>query len=501
MVICFSFCTEMQKANQKTDKPNIIYILADDLGYGELGCYEQKIVETPNIDALAAEGMRFTQHYSGAPVCAPARCILLTGKHAGHAYVRGNHEWNARGDVWDYQAMINNPTLEGQWPIPDSIYTMGEMLQDVGYKTGMVGKWGLGAPETEGVPNKQGFDFFYGYNCQRIAHTLYPTHLWKNEEKDLLTNKVVAPHTKFEKGADINDPKNYEDFSLDDYAPTKMHDEAILFLQNSDDQPFFLYYASPIPHVPLQAPQSWVDHYKKKLGKENPYTDGNYFPNQTPRATYAAMISYLDEQVGDLIQTLKDIGQYDNTIVMFTSDNGPTYAGGADTKFFDSASPFETAADKIKGNTYEGGIRVPMIASWPGHIKAGSTTNLQSSFYDVMVTIAELTDGKLKETDGISFLPTLLDQDQEEKHDFLYWEFPAYGGQQAVRMGNWKGIRKNILKENNMSVELYNLETDIKETNDVANQHPDIVDSIKAIMNREHVRSSIERFQMAAIGD
>jgi len=499
--ILFTYCHSPQKEIiNKTIKPNIIYILADDLGYGELGCYGQTIIETPHIDALAANGMTFTQHYSGAPVCAPARCILLTGQHAGHAYVRGNHEWKERGDVWDYQAMLDNPKLEGQWPIPDSIYTLGEMLQDIGYKTGMVGKWGLGAPETEGVPNKQGFDFFYGYNCQRIAHTLYPTHLWKNEQRDMLNNKVVPPHTTFTEGADINDPKSYEDFSLEDYAPTKMHDEAISFLKEQSDEPFFLYYASPIPHVPLQAPQKWVDHYKKKLGKEEPYTDGNYFPNQTPRATYAAMISYLDEQVGDLVKTLKEIGQYENTIIMFSSDNGPTYAGGADTEYFKSAAPFETYGPKIKGSTHEGGIRVPMIASWPGHIEAGSSTDHQSAFYDVMVTVAELSDTSFEQTDGISFLPTLLNGDQE-KHEFLYWEFPAYGGQQAVRMGQWKGIRKDILKEQNTKIELYNLLDDLQEKNNVADNNPNIVQKIERIMEREHESSAIERFRMEAIGD
>lgn len=485
----------------ESEKPNIIYILADDLGYGELGCYGQKIIETPHLDALAANGMKFTQHYSGAPVCAPARCILLTGQHAGHAYVRGNHEWKARGDVWGYQSMIDDPRLEGQWPIPDSIYTMGEMLQENGYKTGMVGKWGLGAPQTEGVPNKQGFGFFYGYNCQRIAHTLYPTHLWKNETKDMLNNKVVPPHTKFTEGADINDPNSYADFTLEDYAPTKMHEEAISFLNESKDEPFFLYYASPIPHVPLQAPQKWVDYYIKKLGTEEPYTEGNYFPNQTPRATYAAMISYLDEQVGDLVFTLKELGLYENTIIMFSSDNGPTYAGGADTEYFNSAKPFETKKEKIKGSTHEGGIRVPMIAAWPGHIPAGSTTDHQSAFYDVMATVADLAQADLPESDGISFLPTMTQKGEQSTHDFLYWEFPAYGGQQAVRMDDWKGIRKNILKEQNTEIELYNLKADLPEQINVAEQYPDVVQKIQAIMEREHTTSPIERFRMKAIGD
>ena len=324
------------------NKPNIIYILADDLGYGELGVYGQEIIETPHIDALANDGMLFTDHYSGSPVCAPSRSVFMTGQHTGHTPIRGNDEWKERGDTWNYQAMFDNPFLEGQRPIPDSTITIAEVLKSAGYSTGMVGKWGLGAPTTEGLPNKQGFDFFYGYNCQRQAHTLYPMHLWRNDERHLLSNKNVPPHVNLEDNADINDPLSYSDFELIDYAPELMHNEALNFIEKNQNNPFFLYYASPLPHVPLQAPKRWVDYYQSKIGSEEPYTGKSYFPNLTPRATYAAMISYLDEQVGDLIKKLKDIGQYENTLVIFTSDNGPTYAGGADTPFFDSAKPFKT---------------------------------------------------------------------------------------------------------------------------------------------------------------
>ncbi|MDP6340165.1 MAG: arylsulfatase [Candidatus Marinimicrobia bacterium] len=483
------------------DRPNIIYILADDLGYGELGVYGQKIIETPNIDALARSGMRFTDHYSGSPVCAPSRSVFMTGQHTGHTPIRGNDEWKERGDTWNYQAMFDNPFLEGQRPIPDSTITIAEVLKVAGYTTGMVGKWGLGAPTTEGLPNKQGFDFFYGYNCQRQAHTLYPMHLWRNNERHILNNKNVSPHANLAEGADPHDLSSYNDFELNDYAPELMHNEALQFLDDNKDRPFFLYYASPIPHVPLQAPKKWVDYYRVKLGEETPYIGKSYFPNQYPRATYAAMISYLDEQVGDLVNKLLEIGQYENTLIIFTSDNGPTYTGGADTPFFDSAKPFKSERGWAKGFVHEGGIRVPMIASWPGKIKNGSRSNHMSAFQDMMPTFAEVSGATVAANiDGISLLPTLLGKDQTETHDYLYWEFPAYKGQQAVRLGNWKGIRRNIF-EGNMTIELYNLDRDIQEQYDIARSRPDLIEQIEKIMEKSHIPSDLERFKFPQLGD
>ena len=485
----------------KTDiKPNIIYILADDLGYGELGAYGQKIIETPNIDALAKNGMLFTNHYTGAPVCAPARCVLMTGQHTGHAHVRGNDEWKARGKVWDYEAMFNNPFLEGQRPLPDSMITVAEILQENGYKTGAVGKWGLGAPTTEGVPNKQGFDFFYGYNCQRQAHTYYPMHLWKNEERDLLDNKMVAPHSNLIKDADPNNSASYADFNLNEYAADNMHVEALNFMEENKSNPFFLYYASPVPHLPLQAPKKWVDYYRKKLGTEEPYTTGSYFPCQYPRATYAGMISYLDEQVGELISKLKEMGVYKNTLVIFTSDNGPTYTGGADTEFFESAAPFITAKGRGKGSVYEGGIRVPMIAAWPEKINAGSRSDHISAFYDFLPTVCDLVKTDIPENvDGLSFLPTLINTEQK-KHHYLYWEFPEYNGQQALRMDNWKAVRRD-LKDGNLNIELYDLEKDIQEQNNIAEMHPELINKIEAIFKAEHIPAKFDRFRMVALGD
>jgi len=353
-------------------KPNIIYILADDLGYAELGSYGQQLIETPNLDALAAGGMRFTQHYAGAPVCAPSRCVLLTGQHTGHSYIRGNDEWASRGDVWDFAKAVEDPNLEGQRPIPANIPTIGNILQEAGYKTGLVGKWGLGAPLTDGIPTNRGFDFFYGYNCQRQAHQLYPMHLWKNEEKVWLDNELVPPATKLDSAADPYDQTSYAKYFQNDYAPKLMQDEVIGFIDQNKDNPFFLYYATPLTHVPLQIPQEYIDKYVEKFGEEEPYVGNQgYFPARYPKATYAAMVSYMDAQVGEIIQKLKDIGQYENTLIIFSSDNGPSYVGGTDSPFFDSAKPFKSEFGWGKGFTHEGGIRVPMIASWQGKIKAG----------------------------------------------------------------------------------------------------------------------------------
>ena len=326
-------------------------------------------------------------------------------------------------------------------------------------------------------------------------------HLWRNEEKDLLNNKMEPPHSNLSEGVDPNNPNSYADFTLNDYAPELMHEEALKFIEENKDRPFFLYYASPIPHLPLQAPQRWVDYYQKKLGPEEPFTGKSYFPNLTPRATYAAMISYLDEQVGDIVIQLKDLGIYDNTLIIFSSDNGPTFTGGADTPYFDSANPFKTERGWAKGYLHEGGIRVPMIASWPGRINPGTISNHLSAFYDVMPTLCEVVGKPIPgQSDGISFLPALLNKPQVEQHNYLYWEFPAYNGQQAVRMGKWKGIRKNIF-DGNLGIELYNLDTDIQEQFNIASTHHDVVEKIETIMKHEHVPPALDRFKISQLGD
>lgn len=497
--VCIS-CVEKQA--QTDTKPNIIFILADDLGYGELGSYGQSKIETPHIDRLADTGMKFTQHYAGSPVCAPSRCVLMTGMHTGHAQIRGNDEWRDRGEVWDYVAMIKDSTLEGQRPLKEGTVTVGSLLQKAGYSTAIVGKWGLGAPHTVGIPNKQGFDFFYGYNCQRQAHTFYPVHLYKNENRVYLKNDTLPPHTKFTNDEDINDPASYDQFTLEDYSPDLMFEEITNFVDENKQNPFFLYWATPIPHAPLQAPKEWIDRYVEKFGNEDPYVaQAGYFPHRYPRAAYAGMVSFLDDQVGQLVQQLKDLGIYDNTLIFFSSDNGPTFNGGSDSRFFDSAKPFKSDRGWGKGSVHEGGIRVPLIASWPGKIAKGTSSDHVSAFYDLLPTLREvagITDQI--ETDGISFLPALLNSGKQDEHDFLYWEFPAYKGQQAVRMGKWKGIRQNIF-EDNMSIALFDLESDPTEQNDLAAKHPEIVAEIEAIMKEEHTIPEIDRFKIKQLGD
>lgn len=486
--------------NQITEKPNIIYILADDLGYGDLGAYGQTRIETPNIDMLARSGVLFTQHYTGAPVSAPARCILLTGLHSGHAQVRGNDEWAERGAVWDYRAMIADSTLEGQRPMAKGTVTIGTLLQEAGYETALVGKWGLGAPHTESIPNKMGFDFFFGYNCQRMAHTLYPVHLYKNESKYSLNNDTIAPHTKFNPDDDPYNPDSYSRFSLNDYAPEIMFNEIENFVSDNKSNPFFLYWATPIPHVPLQAPADWVQKYVEKFGSEEPYVTGSYFPSQYPRATYAAMISDLDYNVGKLVKLLKELGIYENTIIIFSSDNGPSYAGGTDSQWFESAAPFRSETGYIKGQLNEGGIRVPMIASWPAVIKPGRISSHQSAFQDVLPTLCEIAGAEIPElTDGISFLPELRGKKQE-KHDYLYWEFPESGGQQAVLIGNLKAIRKNIHK-GNTTFELFDIINDPEEMSNIAADNPEIIERVLEICSQEHRSSANPKWRYKVIDD
>ena len=480
------------KDDNNVQKPNIIFIMADDLGYGELGCYGQEKIKTPAIDALAARGMKFSQFYSGSPVCAPSRCMLLTGKHPGHAFIRGNDEWKERGDVWDYAKAAKDPKLEGQRPIPASTLTIGKLLQKEGYQTACVGKWGLGAPLSEGAPNQQGFDFFYGYNCQRQAHNYYPPHLWKNEQKILLANQLIPPKTKLEKDVNPYNINGYAKFTQKEYAPDLMIKETLDFIQRNKDKPFFLYFATPIPHVPLQAPEEYIKKYVKGFGDENPYTgDKGYFPNRYPHATYAAMISYLDDQVKQISDKLKQLGIDDNTIIFFTSDNGPSYAGGADSEYFDSAKPFKSSYGWGKGFTHEGGIRVPMIISWPGKIKTSSNNNFIGAFWDILPTLCEISGTSIPDSiDGISFLPTLTGIDNQKQHEYLYWEFPSCTGQQAVRMNQWKGIKDNIFS-GNKDIKLYNLNHDIRETENIADEHPDIIKKIENIMNENHTFSPL----------
>ncbi|RXJ49930.1 arylsulfatase [Gelidibacter gilvus] len=495
LIVSLSSCQD-KKANDsaKTEvhqKPNIIYILADDLGYGDLGVYGQTKIETPNIDALAKEGLLFTQHYSASPVCAPARASLLTGLHGGHASIRGNDEWEERGNVWNYRAMIADSTLEGQRPMPKKSVTIAQLLKKADYKTAIVGKWGLGAPQTESIPTRMGFDYFFGYNCQRQAHTYTPVHLYENENRVYLNNDTIAPHEGLAKGSDAFSLESYAKYTQPDYSPSLIFDKMMGFIDENKKDPFFVYWASPIPHVPLQAPQKWIDYYVKKFGDEKPHhfiedKGADYFPTRYPHATYAAMISYLDENVGKLVAYLKEEGLYENTLIVFTSDNGPSSAGGGDAVWFDSAAPFDSSDGRGKGFLYEGGIRVPMIATWPAKIKAGSKTDHISAFYDVMPTLNEIANVQTDyKSDGISFYNTLTNTEKQKEHEYLYWEFAGYNGQVAVRMGKWKMIWKNI-KDGNKNVELYDLNADIREEHNIMDQHPEMLEKFFEIVKKEH---------------
>ena len=495
-LLFFSSCSLSQNEN----KPNIILFFYDDLGYGELGAYGQKIIQTKNIDNLSNNGLKFTNFYSGSPVCAPSRSILLTGLHGGHTKIRGNHEYGSRGDVWDYYKMSDDPNLEGQYPIGNGELIFPKLLKDVGYSNAMVGKWGLGPPNSNSIPTEMGFDYFYGYNCQRMAHNLYPPHLWENDKRDILDNKVISPKLKLQPGQDPYEDENYEVFNQNDYAPDEMHIKAQEFIENNKDNPFFLYYASPIPHAPLQAPQYLIDKYRKIIGDEEPYL-GNvgYFPTRYPRATYAAMIEYIDIQVGEIVKQLKRLKIYDNTIIMITSDNGPTYAGGVDFDYFNSTGIFQNDSKRMKGYTYEGGVRVPMIVSWPERIKNGGVIDDTSISYDIFPTICEAAGvDDDYDIDGISLLDIMTDESQSLDREYVYWEFPSYGGQQAARMGDYKAILKDI-KKGNKKIELYNLSIDLKEQNDISSEYTEIVSRFEGIFKKEHVKSDIDRFHLGYI--
>lgn len=497
-LLIFSF-VEVAAQPKKLVRPNIVYILADDIGYGDVGPYGQKKIETPNIDALAKNGMMFTQFYA-LPVCAPSRYSLMTGVHSGQAFIRGNAEWEDRGDVWNFKAMEANPALEGQLPIPDSTVTIAKLLKKAGYTTGLVGKWGLGGPMSTGLPNNQGFDFFYGSLCQRQDHQYYPGHLWRNDYRVPLNNKIQDPNIKFPENSDPLDANNYSVYNQNDYAPDLIIKEALSFIRKNKANPFFLYYPDPLPHASMQAPERWVEYYHKKFGDEKPFSGGSYVPCRYPRATHAAMISLFDEHVGQIVKQLKDAGVYDNTIVIFSSDNGSSNEGGADCNFFDSNGPFKNEYGWGKGFLYEGGIREPLIVAWPGKIKPGTTSDLLTAAWDFFPTACQLTNIKTpKNINGISFLPTLLGMPQKQvKHSALYWEFPQNGGQQAVRFGKWKGIRFNMNK-GNMKIKLFNLDNDIQEQHDIADEHPDIVRKIEDIMKEEHQAPLVHEFRIRGI--
>ncbi|MFH1716570.1 MAG: arylsulfatase [Planctomycetota bacterium] len=440
-----------RNAAAKADKPNIIYIMADDLGYGDLGCYGQKTILTPNIDRMAAEGMRFTDHYAGSTVCAPSRCCLMTGYHTGHALIRGN----------------------ANLPLRPSDVTVAELLKGAGYTTGIIGKWGLGEAESTGIPNRQGFDYWFGYLNQRHAHNYYPSYLWRNEEKAALGNEV--DHVI---GGQDRTPGGVATKRIE-YSHDLFAGEALGFVEKNRNKSFFLYLALTIPHANNEAGNKGME-----VPSFGPYADKDW---PDPQKGHAAMITRMDGDIGRLMARLKKLGLDKNTLVMFSSDNGPHKEGGGDPEFFNSSGPLRG----YKRALYEGGIRVPLIARWPGKIKAGSVSDHISAFWDFLPTCCELVGVKAPDgIDGVSMLPTLLGRNgQQTRHEYLYWEFHEQGKRQAVRMGDWKGVRENVAKDPDGPIELYNLRDDIGEKNNIADRHPEIVAKIENYMKAAHAPS------------
>ncbi|MDY0100278.1 MAG: arylsulfatase [Bacteroidales bacterium] len=455
-------CSVTDKNNEL---PNIVFILADDLGYGDLSCYGQQKFQTPNIDRLAQDGMLFRHHYAGCTVSAPSRSSLMTGQHTGHTPVRGNKEWHP----------------EGQWPLPAKSLTIAEMLKSKNYSTGAFGKWGLGFIGTEGDPNAQGFDEFFGFNCQRLAHNYYPYYLWHNKEKILLEeNSGTAKGT---------------------YSPDVIHEAALRFIEDNSNKPFFLFYPSIIPHAELFAKEEYIKAFRGKFNPERSYegTDdgpgykqGAYGSQPESHAAFAAMVTQLDDYVGEIISRLKELGLEKNTIVIFSSDNGPHLEGGADPDYFNSNGGLRG----YKRDLYEGGIRAPFIVKWPGKIKTGSSTDHISAFWDIMPTLAEITGTEIPcETDGISFLSTLTGNSAEqEQHDYLYWEFHEQGGKAAVLKGDWKAIKTGINSTGEKNIELYNLRNDPGEDNNLADSWPEIITNMETIMEEAHISSDVFPF-------
>ena len=442
------------------NKPNVIFILADDLGYGDLGFLGQKHIKTPNLDLLAARGMLFSNHYAGAPVCAPSRSALLTGLHTGHTPIRGNFEIQP----------------EGQYPMPDTLLTLGKIFQQAGYRTAAFGKWGLGFVGTTGDPSNQGFDHFFGYNCQRYAHRYYPAYLWENQQQVPLLGNDWTTKTTF--------------------APDLIHQKSLDFIEANHHQPFFLFLPLVMPHAELAVPEDEIfQYYRTKFGEESSHIapqGGDYGPEMVipgyqsqpyPRATFAAMVARIDRYVGDIMNKLEALGISENTLLVFTSDNGAHREGGADPEFFDSNGPFRG----FKRDLYEGGIHVPLVAHWPGKIKAGSQSKHVAAFWDWLPTLADAIGASSPQgIDGTSFLPTLLDSGNQQQPDHLYWEFHESGGRQALRKGDWKLVKYQVQDAAKTTVELFDLANDPEERNNVALDHPARLAELEILMQKAH---------------
>lgn len=441
----------LARAQQKTARPNIVFILADDMGYADLGAYGQKLIKTPHLDRMAEEGIRFTQHYAGSSVCAPSRSVLMTGEHTGHTYVRGNYAWHTEGNV----------------PLPENTATVARLLQQRGYRTGIFGKWGLGGPKSGGGPNSQGFDESLCYLDQREAHDYYPTHLWKNEEEMPLDGN--------------------EDGGKAIYSHDIFMDGAMQFIRDHAESPFFLYLPITLPHGRYEGPDN------------RPYTDEPWSENERH---YAAMVTRLDRDVGKVLTLLHDLDIDDNTIVFFTSDNGPVRHI---SKRFNSNGIFRGHKTEL----YEGGIRVPLVVKWSQRITPGQTTDHLSAFQDFLPTACELAGVPIPDhIDGISYLPVLEGRLPKKQHDYLYWEYFEYNynwketvegrprnylDSQALRMGKWKGIRTGLYDDPYARIALFDLENDPSETSDVSVSHPEIIKQLKTVLDT--VRNDVPYFK------
>lgn len=490
-------------ADKLPEKPNIVFLLFDDLGYGDLGCYGQELIETPNIDALASQGIVFTDMYTNAPLSAPSRCSIMTGQHMGHSQIRANEELHGiqtdsqMSDSLFYRSWIN-PDYEGQYPLAAGTETIGTMMQKAGYKTALIGKWGLGGPNTAAEPNKMGFDYFYGFNCQMWAHSYYPDFLWENDKKVFIEgNEYMPVNQRLDPGADPYDIRSYDKFNQKHYSSDLMYDKVEKFVDENADGPFMLVWTTTVPHSTVQAPEDEVMYYVNKLGEEKtPILDGGwYYPVLYPKSAYAAMITHLDAQVGQLVQKLKDLGIYENTVFVITSDNGPACNSNSPLEYFKSGGPFKCTKGWGKASLQEGGIRLPFIITCGSRLTPG-TSEYAGQFVDIMPTFAELAGVEAPANDGISLVPTMTGRKQPQ-HDYLYWEFPGGKGWLAVRWGEWKGLVKNVHQGGN-DMELYNLLTDSLETTNVAAQHPEIVKRMWDYIKESHrpTPNDVERYKM-----
>lgn len=438
-------------AEAPVERPNIIFILADDLGYADLGCYGQKAIKTPCIDRMAAEGLRFTQHYAGSTVCAPSRACFLTGKHSGNTYVRGNGDYQLR-------------------PSPEDV-TVAELLQASGYHTAMIGKASTGCITTPEQPNAKGFEHFFGYLTHVDAHHYFPEKLYHNGQVIHYPNNQLHEGTHYSHDLFLYDIMRY--------------------LESHKNKPFFLHWSMQIPHASLYAPEDWMQLYRGQFD-EQPVVQGHYRSEEEPRTAFAAMVSRMDWEVGQLLDKLKELEIADNTLVVFTSDNGAMHEGGHDRYFFNSSGELRGG----KRDLYDGGIRVPFIAWWPGKIQPATTTNHISAFWDFLPTACELAGVAIPhDTDGISYMPTLLGKaDSQKQHDYLYWEFHEQEGKRAIRFGDWKAVQLSMSERPFSAIELYNLANDIGEQNNLAEEHPDIVAKAQEILDQAHSPCDIAQF-------